>query len=186
MKKTFLPHYSLRRWKKSIDLSVETVYGNTVPPSSLKAVPSCIFPVLQSLHVTTQSQRRLATLTLLAHRLRALSSVAGPGREASKLTIDSYITKWRVHTGKQLCLLPLKPQAPKTSGAIPALLYKTILIWQHRLRFVFTDVSGELVKTQDTVESDPGNRETCGRKRIIPAQLTILLLRAYSEPHVRK
>lgn len=127
-----------------------------------------------------------ATLTLLAHCLCALSSLAGLGHEASKFTIDSYITKWRVHTGKQLRLLPLKPQAPKTSGAIPALLYKTIPIWQRRLRFVFTDVSGELVKMQDTVESDPGNRQTFGCKRIIPTQTTILLLRAYSEPHTSK
>ena len=140
----------------------------------------CIFTCHYSKPETT------ATLTLLAHRLCALSSLAGLGHEASKFTIDGYITKWRAHTGKQLCLLPLKPQAPKTSGAIPALLYKTFLIWQRRLRFVFTDVSGELVKMQDTVESDPGNRETFGCKRIIPTQTTILLLQAYSEPHISK
>lgn len=82
-----------------------------------------------------------ATLTLLARHLCALSSSAGLGLEASKFTVDSYTPKWRVRTGKQLCLLPLKPQAPKASGAIPALLHKPILIWQRRLRVVFPDVS---------------------------------------------
>lgn len=129
---------------------------------------------------------RPATLTVLAHCLWALSNLAGLGHEASKFRIDSYITKWRVHTGKQLCLLLLKPQAPKPSPAIPALLYKTILLWQRHLRFVSTDLCRELVKTQDTVEAGPGNRETFGCKCIIPTQTTILLLWMYSEPLTRK
>lgn len=68
----------------------------------------------ESLHITTLKPEMSATRTLLADHLWALSSLAGLGHEANKFTIDSYITKWWVRTGKELWLLPLKSQAPKT------------------------------------------------------------------------
>lgn len=144
-----------------------SVYGNRVPPRSLKVVRLWIFPALQ-FHTSLLIARDTCNPHVLG-TLWALSSLAGHGHEASKVTGECYITKWRVHTGRQLCLLLLKPQAPKTSGTIPALFYKTILIWQCHLQFVFSDINGEQVKMQDMVESSSGNTETLGCKCMTPS-----------------
>lgn len=173
MKKTFLPHYSPCRWQKCVcwwTFQAETL--SLWEESSTTLAELYLYGSFQHCNFTHHCSwpETPATNTLLAHSLWSLSSLAGRGHETSKVTGECYITKWGVHTGQELCLLLLlKPQAPKSSGTIPALLYKTIWIWQHRFYLVFNDMSRELAKIQDRVEPSSGNTETLGCKCIIPS-----------------
>lgn len=71
--------------------SGNSVCGGTVLPSLMKALPLCIFPALcLSLHIATQSQRRLQPEFSWHTALRALRNLAGLGKKASKFTRDIY------------------------------------------------------------------------------------------------